>query len=91
MGELFDSQRVTAANDLFSWTPAAAPAVAPTLPPFAEECDYIDQPFVRPILNQPDIEVCSCCLAVHLLVAVADCRAGQNRAEPGRAGLLPPS
>eukprot|EP00045_Choanoeca_perplexa_P016632 m.226567 g.226567 ORF g.226567 m.226567 type:complete len:1779 (+) comp17312_c0_seq1:269-5605(+) len=51
------SQRVTAANDLFSWYPAAGSvAPVPTLPPFAEECNYTLAPYVRPILNQPNVE-----------------------------------
>lgn len=41
--------------DLFSWYPSEIIDEEP-LPPHAEECDYIDPPFVRPILNNPDAE-----------------------------------
>jgi hypothetical protein len=58
LNSLSASQRVTASNDLFGWYPAAGSIVAvPTLPPFAEECNYTLAPYVRPILNQPNVEV----------------------------------
>eukprot|EP00055_Hartaetosiga_balthica_P011100 m.49500 g.49500 ORF g.49500 m.49500 type:complete len:1837 (-) comp7454_c0_seq3:541-6051(-) len=50
---LYESQRPK--TDLFSFYPSPV-TVTPTLPPFAEECDYMDPPFVRPILNNPDVE-----------------------------------
>ncbi|EGD75710.1 hypothetical protein PTSG_07827 [Salpingoeca rosetta] len=51
---LYESQRPT--ENLFSWYPSGISDDGPTLPPFAEECDYQDPPFVRPILNNPDVE-----------------------------------
>jgi hypothetical protein len=59
LGVLFDNQRVSASNDIFNFNPATSNDlfdVTPSLPPFAEECDYIDPKFIRPILNQPDVE-----------------------------------
>eukprot|EP00056_Hartaetosiga_gracilis_P010697 m.159312 g.159312 ORF g.159312 m.159312 type:complete len:1837 (+) comp13368_c0_seq3:108-5618(+) len=55
LNDLYESQRPT--SDLFSWYPSPGSAnVQATLPPFAEECDYIEPAFVRPILNNPDVE-----------------------------------
>jgi hypothetical protein len=52
LASLYESQRPT--ENLFSWYPTGTP-ITPTLPPFAEECDYKDPIFVRPILNNPDV------------------------------------
>jgi hypothetical protein len=56
LATLFESQRVTTATDVFRFVPTGVAAPVPAAP-FAEECAYIDPPFVRPILNQPNVEV----------------------------------
>jgi len=53
LSKLYDSQRPKV--NLFDWYPSGL-TPAPTLPPHAEECQYIEPPFVRPLLNNPDIE-----------------------------------
>jgi len=53
LANLYESQRPT--ENLFNWYPSGV-SVAPTLPPFAEECDYVDPIYVRPVLGNPDVE-----------------------------------
>lgn len=54
LNDLYESQRPK--RNLFNWYPSEIVESTNPLPPFAEECDYKDPEFIRPILNNPDVE-----------------------------------
>eukprot|EP00052_Salpingoeca_macrocollata_P024315 m.216842 g.216842 ORF g.216842 m.216842 type:complete len:1872 (+) comp22226_c0_seq1:169-5784(+) len=64
---LFQDQRVTGVAgrpNLFTWRPTS-PHVTGVAPPHQEECDYVEVPYVPPVIDHPDAEDISDLLREH--------------------------